>query len=123
MTAATLNSIDSLLHVKMGRNRIARAVSAQTGTQLARIQVLVKARPAVFEKAFIDDAHGLQLIATYGAVDRKDRQDAALVTQRAVVVPVSQVPTSLDRYRSIAAKCPEIIFEVSVGGSVRAGQD
>src|SRR6267378_2211399 len=119
MTGATPYLINSLLHINMNRNRLARAGHAEPGTQLARIQVLVKTRPAVFEEAFVDHAHCLLLISADGAADRKDRQDAALVTQRTVVVAIAQVPTSLDRDRTVPAKGPEIIFEVSVGRSVR----
>src|SRR6267142_104682 len=120
MTGATPYSLNSLLRINISRNQLARAGRAESRTQLARIQVFVKTRPAVLEEAFVDYAHCLLLIAADRAVDGKDRQDAALVTQRAVVVAIAQLPTSLDRNRTIAAKGPEIIFEVSVGRSVRA---
>src|SRR6266403_67147 len=119
MTGAALNAVTSRFLVERSRNQRARAGGAQARTQLARIQVLVKAGPDIFEKTFVDHTHFSQLISTHRPTDGKDRENAALVTQGTVVVAFSQFPASFDCYRAIAAKGPEIIFEVRVGCSVR----
>src|SRR6266404_1027248 len=119
MTGAAPNAVTFRFLVERSRNQRARSGGAQARTQLARIQVLVKAGPDIFEKTFVDRAHFFQLISTHGATNRKNRQYSALVTQGTVVVAFSQFPASLDCDRAIAAKGPEVILEVSVGCSVR----
>src|SRR5258708_6598950 len=123
MTGAAPNAVTSRFLVERSRNQRARPGGAQARTQPPRIQVLVKAGPAIFDKAFVDPAHFFQLISNHGATNRKDRQYSALVTQGTVVVAFSQFPASLDRDRANGAKGAEIILEVSVGCSVRPRRD
>src|SRR5437764_12058137 len=50
----------------------------------------------------------------------KDRQDAALLARRAVIVTFTKLPTALDRNRTSPVIGTKVIFKVSVRRRVRA---
>src|SRR5205814_3914688 len=72
---------------------------AESGAKLAPIQIPVKTRRAISHQAPVDGQHGRLLALSHAARRREDRQDAALVTARAVVIAIAEFPPPFARDR------------------------
>src|SRR5260370_40675990 len=110
------------LQSNFGKQR-SRAGSHRTesGPKFGLIQISIEARLRVGEETRVDRGHHRLLVATHASGFRKNRQHAALMTLRAVVVALAKFPTALDGYRPVATIGPEVIFEINIFRSFLAG--
>src|SRR5207253_914554 len=88
---------------------------------LCGVKIFIKVRPRVIEKSLVHLLDQWQLIANNTTGNGKDWQDAALVTRRAVIVALTELPASLDSDSSVPHIRPKIIFKVNVRRRVRIG--
>src|SRR5204863_7727527 len=98
-----------------------QSVRSQPGSELSGVQVPIKPRPPIIKKTFVDRLDKLLLFAAHAARHGKNRQDAALMAERAVVITFAEFPPSLDANRAIALKRSIVIFEIKVGSSFSGG--
>src|SRR6266404_408093 len=91
-----------------------RVPRAESRAEFTLIQILIKPWRAIAPETPVDFFNRRMFARIHAALFRKDWEHSALVTSRAVVVAISQLPTALDADRTAASIGPEIILEVCI---------
>src|SRR6266850_1017450 len=124
MTGSTRLAVSTQVRLQsyFGKQRgLVGSDRTESGSKFGRIQISIEARPRVGEETRVDRGHHRLLVATHASGFRENRQHAALMTLRAVVVALAKFPATLDGNRPVATIGPEVIFEVDIGRSFLAG--